>query len=92
MNTILTSTVSAAGPAFAEAPAEEPVMAEEAIFPRWYYSQSVPAGRVFDDQAALDAASAEGPWYSSPTEAADAAAKAASGETETEPHTRRSHR
>ena len=51
-------------------------MAEEVIFPRWYYAASTPEGRVFNDQAALDAASAEGPWFMTPTEAAEAAATA----------------
>lgn len=91
-NVILTSTVSVEGPAFPEAPQEEPVMPDEAIFPRWYYAPAVLAGRVFDDQAALDAASAEGPWYMTPTEAAEAAASTETLAADDAPHTPRARR
>ena len=72
-------------------------MADEAVYPRWFYSPQVPAGRVFNDQAALDAASAEGPWFTTPTEAAEAATTAPAipapaPEDEGEHPTRRSHR
>ena len=71
-------------------------MADEAVFPRWYYSPQVPAGRVFESQQALDAARSEGPWYTTPTEAADAAAKATTvtehQDATDESPTRRSHR
>lgn len=69
-------------------------MAEERTFPRWMYPAGGPAepdygGRCFDDQAALDAAASDGPWFGTPEEASQAAADHAA---ETEPPPRRSHR
>lgn len=68
-------------------------------FPHILYSAAEPTGRIFDTQEALDAASAEGPWFATPIEAADAAAKAAEPvpeptpePSEEEPPPRRSHR
>lgn len=89
-NVILTNTGAVSGPPLAHEPREEPAMAEAPVeFPHWYYSPQEPAGRVFDSQEALDAASGEGPWYPTPSEAADAAAKAT---TEAESPTPRSRR
>lgn len=76
-------------------------MADEGTFPRWLYPAGGPTepdygGRCFNSQEELDAARADGPWYQTPTEAADAAAKATAvqdaGEAEGEHPTRRSHR
>lgn len=68
-------------------------------FPHILYSTAEPTGRIFDTQEALDAASAEGPWYMTPHEAADAAAQAAEPTPAPEPEPRaeetpprRSHR
>lgn len=53
----------------------EPPMADAPDFPRIYYSVEEPTGRIFQSQEELTAAG--GTWYKTPTEAADAAAKAA---------------
>ena len=46
-------------------------------------------GRCFDDQAALDAAASDGPWFPTPDEAA---AHVVDATTPDDPPTRRSHR
>ena len=66
------------------------------VWPAYYYSPQVLAGRVFASQQDVSAASSEGPWSRSLTEAQDAAAKApatpAPAPEDDEPHARRSHR
>jgi len=71
-------------------------MPEERVFPRFYFSAAEPQGRPFNSKEELDAASSEGPWFLTPTEAE--AAKVPPAPTphtpsdEGEATTRRSHR
>lgn len=73
-------------------------MSEAPDFPRILYSAAEPTGHLFDSQADFEAASAAGPWFKTPTEAADAAAKAPAPApaptppAEDDPHTPRSRR
>lgn len=91
MNVILTNTVAVSGPPLAQEPTEEPGMADAPEeFPHWFFSAQEPAGRVFESQADLDAACDAGPWYRTPTAAADAAAQAAASQAE--PHAPRARR
>lgn len=70
-------------------------MADAPDFPRIFYHPTEPS-RIFESQEELTAAG--GPWFKTPTEAADAAAKATepapppAPEAEDEPHTPRSRR
>jgi hypothetical protein len=93
-NIILTSGGIVEGPPFAQDTVEETPMTEEAIFPSWYYAPTCLAGRVFASQQEVDAASSEGPWTRSLSEAQEAATKApaAPAPEDEEPHARRSHR
>lgn len=71
-NVILTSYGSVSLPA--PPPEGEPPMADAPPFPRIYYHPTEPS-RIFESQEELRAAGAG--WVKTPTEAADAAAKAA---------------
>jgi hypothetical protein len=64
------------------------------VWPAYYYSPQVLAGRVFESQAAVTAARSEGPWSRSLTEAQEAATKAPAAPAPEEDDTpaRRSHR
>jgi hypothetical protein len=44
-------------------------MAEEYVFPRFYFSKDEPNGRPFDNQADLDAAGGRAVWKLTPQEA-----------------------
>lgn len=93
MNVILTQHGSVPSP---DPPAEGVVMAEAPDFPRIYYSAEEPTGRIFQSQEELTAAG--GTWFKTPTEAADAAAKAPAAPpaqapaADDDPHTPRSRR
>lgn len=80
-NVILTSHGSVSLP---DPPAEGAVMPDAPDFPRIYYSATEATGRIFDTKADLDAARSDGPWFKTPTEAVDAAAKAATPEPTSE--------
>lgn len=75
-NVILTNYGSVSLP---DPPAEGAVMAEAPDFPRIYYAAAEPTGRIFESQEELRAAG--GTWFKTPTEAADAAAKAATAQS-----------
>jgi hypothetical protein len=64
------------------------------VWPAYYYSPQVLAGRVFESQQGVTAARSEGPWSRSLSEAQEAAqrATAAPAPEDDEPHARRSHR
>jgi hypothetical protein len=73
------------------------------VYPAYYYSPSCLEGRVFASQEDVTAASADGPWTRSKTEAEEAAAKPhvptarvppvpPAPDEEEEAPTRRSHR
>jgi hypothetical protein len=47
-------------------------MAEEYVYPRWYFSKEEPGGRIFETEADLEAAGGKGTWFLTP-EAATAA-------------------
>lgn len=70
MNVILSTHGAVPVPA----PPSERARMADADFPRILYS-ATESSRIFDSQAEVDAAG--GTWYRTPTEAADAAAKAA---------------
>jgi hypothetical protein len=76
---------------------EEPVMADAATFPSWYFPAGGPTepdygGRCFNSKEEL--AAAEGKWFPTPQAAQEAAQKAtaATAPEDDEPHARRSHR
>ena len=94
-NVILTSHGSVSLP---DPPPEGAVMAEAPDFPRILYSAAEPTGHLFDSQADYEAASAAGPWFKTPGEVTDAAAKAPvppaapAPPADDDPHTPRSRR
>lgn len=96
-NVILTNSGYASAPE-PDPPAEGvPQMADEYVFPRYYFRKDEPAGRIFQTQEELDAAGGRAVWKLTPTEVTeDAQAPAppppAAPEAEDEPPTRRSHR
>jgi hypothetical protein len=98
-NQILTSVGYVTAPTTLIQTIEEPVMADPATFPKWYFPAGGPTepdygGRCFESQADLDAA--EGQWFPTPQAAQEAATKApaapAPAPEDDEPHARRSHR
>jgi hypothetical protein len=95
MNTILTAGGLVPAPEPDPPPPGGPPMAEEPTFPRFYFSAAVPQGRPFNSKEELDAASSEGPWFLTPTEATATTPPVPTPPTpddEGETPTRRSHR
>lgn len=72
-------------------------MAEEEVYPCWFYSPTCLEGKVFASQEEVSAARSEGPWTRSKTAAEEAAAKpqtptVPAPDAEEDAPTRRSHR